>query len=275
MVPVFLMSETNAVGLQYLSLSLCSFQCKRTSIFVLICVKLGTVSEDSLLKEPWFLSVLGGGAVWKVGSSGALNGKLCYKGTGVFYNVCCWCCVCSSRSGTYPVVHSLWARAFQVQWHESGLWWSWHPSLSGVCRGGVSCELYSDDQGEWQQCHWFNFPRGLIIVQWWCTQLCGVWWCRQPTICFLAFMSEKSKQIFFRKDAKVYTWTWMSEWPCVMHLASHIWPVIRNTAKALNVSSQALIFDLGIVSDLFGRYLRKDGAVRCRQQLKLCCWACK
>lgn len=47
----------------------------------------------------------------------------------------------------------------------------------------------------------------------------------------------------------------MSEWPHVICLAAHVWPVIRNTAKVLNISSQVVIFDLGVVSDLFSRYL--------------------
>ena len=42
-------------------------------------------------------------------------------------------------------------------------------------------------------------------------------------------------------------------------------------AQILNVLSEALIFDLGIVLDLFSRYLRKGGVVGWRQQLKLCC----
>lgn len=46
---------------------------------------------------------------------------------------------------------------------------------------------------------------------------------------------------------------------------------LRNSAKVLSISSQMLIFDLGIVSDLFSRYFRRDGAIKCKEWLKLCC----
>lgn len=45
---------------------------------------------------------------------------------------------------------------------------------------------------------------------------------------------------------------------------------LKNSAKVLNISSQMLIFDLGIVSDLFSRYFRRGGAIKCKKRLKLC-----
>lgn len=120
---------------------------------------------------------------------------------------------------------------------------------------------------EWQQCHWFNSFMCLIIILWQGAQVCGECLAIQAADPLLpgTHGSEKSRHIFFRKDTKVYIWTWMSEWPRVICLAAHIWPVVRNTDKVLNISSQILIFDLGIVSDLFSRHLRRDGATRCRQ----------
>lgn len=46
------------------------FPIQKTSVFILIWMEVGTISKDSLLKEPCFLSVLGGGMEWKVGPSG-------------------------------------------------------------------------------------------------------------------------------------------------------------------------------------------------------------
>lgn len=66
----------------------------------------------------------------------------------------------------------------------------------------------------------------------------SVWPSKQLTLCFLAFMALTNQGIyFFLKGSEVYMRTGMLEWPHVIYLAALIWPVIRNTAKVLNISS--------------------------------------